>query len=147
MTHIVSPPVMRPFKTSLRSIPVHFAAAFLIGAFATDIAYWRTMQMMWTNFSAWLLLAGAVFCGLGLLAGLVDAARGLLSLRTAAGWLYVLSGLIVFGLAILNSFVHSRDAWTSVMPMGLALSAATVVLVLISAVFGARVRVLSMRGW
>ncbi len=147
MTHISSPPVMRPFRTSLRSIPFHFAAAFLAGALLTDIAYWRTMQMMWTNFSAWLLLAGAVFCSLGLLAGLVDAARGLLALRTPIGWIYALSSLMVFALAILNSFVHSRDAWTSVMPMGLALSAATTVVILISAAFGARVRLLSSRGW
>jgi len=36
-------------------------------------------------------------------------------------------------LALFNNFVHSRDAWTSVMPMGLALSAMTVLAMLITA--------------
>ncbi|WP_283193850.1 DUF2231 domain-containing protein [Rhizobium sp. AN80A] len=147
MTYTVSAPALRAFKSPFRSIPLHFAAACLIGALLTDIAYWRTMQMMWTNFSAWLLLAGAVLGAVGLLAGLIDAARGLLALRTAAGWLYGVGNLIVFGLAIFNSFVHSRDAWTSVMPLGLALSVVTVLLVLIVSVLGARVRRLAAGGW
>ncbi len=147
MTYVVSQPVPRAFGFRFRAIPFHFAAACFIGALLTDIAYWQTMQMMWTNFSAWLLLAGAVLGALGLLAGLIDAFRGLLALRTLTGWLYVAGSLIVLALAILNSFVHSRDAWTSVMPMGLALSAATVFMVLLVAVLGARVHRLTVGGW
>ncbi|MDM9625580.1 DUF2231 domain-containing protein [Rhizobium sp. S152] len=147
MTYVVSQPVPRAFRFRLRSIPFHFAAACLIGALLTDIAYSQTMQMMWTNFSAWLLLAATVLGALGFVAGMVDAFRGLLALRTLAGWLYVFGCVIVLALAILNSFVHSRDAWTSVMPMGLALSAATVVLILIVAVLGARVHRLTVGGW
>jgi uncharacterized membrane protein len=147
MTYVASAPALRVFKTEFRSIPAHFAAACFIGAFLTDIAYWRTMQMMWTNFSAWLLLAGAVLGAVGLLAGIIDASRGLLVLRTVEGWLYVVGNVIVLSVAILNSFVHSRDAWTSVMPLGLALSAVTAVLVLIVALLGARVRRLAAGGW
>jgi uncharacterized membrane protein len=36
----------------------------------------------------------------------------------------------------LNMFVHSRDAWTSVVPWGLALSAATVLILMFTAWMG-----------
>ncbi|KRB49232.1 hypothetical protein ASE04_18865 [Rhizobium sp. Root708] len=147
MTNVVSPPVPQAFKSPLRSIPLHFAAACFTGALLTDIAYWQTMQMMWTNFSAWLLLAGVVLGAVGFAAGAIDAARGLLALRTAAGRVYVVGGLLVLVAAIFNSLVHSRDAWTSVMPLGLALSIVTVALALIVAALGARVQRLTAGGW
>jgi uncharacterized membrane protein len=63
------------------------------------------------------------------------------------GWLYVAGSLLVFAIAVFNSFVHSRDAWTSVMPLGLALSAVTVVLMVVVALLGARVRRMAAGGW
>src|SRR5947209_3743693 len=35
--------------------------------------------------------------------------------------------------AFINNLVHSRDAWTSVVPMGLTLSVLTIVLILVTA--------------
>ncbi len=139
MTYVSPPIVIRPSKSCLRTLPLHFAAACFTGALITDIVYSQSMQMMWTNFSAWLLFAGAVMGALALLAGLVDALRGQLALGRIVGWLYVLCTLAVLALAILNSFIHSRDAWTSVMPQGLFLSAATFLLMLIASILGARV--------
>ena len=37
-------------------------------------------------------------------------------------------------LALINNFVHSRDAWTSVVPTGLILSALTVLAMIVTAV-------------
>ena len=42
--------------------------------------------------------------------------------------------LVIYGLSVLNNFIHTRDAWTSVVPTGLALSAATACLVIIAAI-------------
>jgi len=47
--------------------------------------------------------------------------------------------LAVFVLALFNAFIHSRDAWTSVVPTGLTLSAVTFVVILVAGVFGATV--------
>jgi uncharacterized membrane protein len=75
--------------------------------------------------------------------GVVAAVAGLLSLvinrrRTRRfSWAVALGSLVVLVIALLNNFVHSRDAWTSVMPTGLALSAATVLAVLATAWFAA----------
>ena len=39
-------------------------------------------------------------------------------------------------LALINNFVHSRDAWTSVVPAGLTLSILTVVAMIVTALIG-----------
>jgi len=48
--------------------------------------------------------------------------------RMGAAWLQLLGHLVVLIVALFNALIHSRDAWTSVVPQGLALSAITVVL-------------------
>jgi glucose/arabinose dehydrogenase/uncharacterized membrane protein len=113
-----------------------FAAASLIGALATDIAYWRTADMFWADFSAWLVTIGFLVGVLALLAGLVElAARR--PLRDRPSWPYVVFGLLALAAAFLNALVHARDGWTSVVPWGLGFSALTVVLMLVAASGGA----------
>ena len=43
---------------------------------------------------------------------------------------------VVLVLALFNSFIHSRDAWTSVVPTGLMLSAITVLVMLFTGWLG-----------
>ncbi|UWU90161.1 DUF2231 domain-containing protein [Bradyrhizobium sp. CB1015] len=43
-----------------------------VGALLTDIAYVASAEIMWANFSAWLLLAGIIFGVLAAIAGLTD---------------------------------------------------------------------------
>ncbi|XAZ20989.1 DUF2231 domain-containing protein (plasmid) [Sinorhizobium sp. B11] len=126
-TSIVAPP--------LRSIPLHFSAGCFIGALLTDITYWRTAEMMWTNFSAWLLASGLLLGGLAALAALVDIFIGRLPLR-GVGWLYVIGNIATFLVSLFNAFIHSRDAWTSVVPTGLMLSVAATALIVINACLG-----------
>ncbi|MEZ2126247.1 MULTISPECIES: DUF2231 domain-containing protein [unclassified Sinorhizobium] len=135
MTYSSTQPILLS-KPPLRAIPMHFAAACFAGVLLTDIAYWMTAEMTWTNFSAWLLTAGLLLSGVAGVAGIVDIARGRLVLRTGVGWLYMLCSVAIFVLAFLNALFHSRDAWTSVVPTGLTLSAIVVVLMLVNAVLG-----------
>lgn len=122
--------VRRPLHPLLLLVPV----TCFVGALLTDIAYWRTAEMMWTNFSAWLITAGILLGCLAALAGLVD----LFGRRYAGGpvGFYVLGNVVALGLAALNMLVHTHDGWTSVVPWGLALSAATVIVVLVSGAAG-----------
>jgi uncharacterized membrane protein len=46
-------------------------------------------------------------------------------------------GVLTF--ALLNNFVHSRDAWTSVVPTGITLSALTVLAMIATAAFSAAI--------
>ncbi len=54
--------------------------------------------------------------------------------------LYTLGNLAVFILALFNAFVHSRDAWTSVVPTGPTLLIVAVVVTVINAVLGRMVQ-------
>src|SRR3546814_5787201 len=53
-----------------------------------------------------------------------------------AAWPHALGSVIALVLAIVNSFVHAADGWTGVVPYGLILSAATVVVMMVSDWFG-----------
>ena len=126
MTFVEIGPVgRRPFFRTL----AHFSAACLIGTLATDIAYWRTADMFWADFSAWLVTAGFLLGVLALLVGLIESVvrRPLIDRPTGA---YALVGVLVLVAAFCNMMVHSRDGWTSVVPWGIGLSALTVVLFL-----------------
>ncbi len=122
-----------PILRILASFPI----ACFTCALVTDIAYVQTTNMMWTDFSAWLL-------AVGMAGGVVAAVAGLVSLMAGRGgrtqrsvWPIVVGSLLVLVIAFFNNLVHSRDAWTSVMPTGLALSVATVLLMLATAWFAA----------
>lgn len=95
-------------------------AALLIAAFVTDVLYWKTLLFQYDNFSGWLLAGGLALAFLAAVAFVVDLALG--RVRRVA-WLR-LAGLTTAALlGLLNSFVHSRDAYTAVVPQGIALSA------------------------
>ncbi|HYF85475.1 DUF2231 domain-containing protein [Azospirillum sp.] len=83
-------------------------------------AYTSSYEVQWNNFAAWLIAGGMVFTGLTLLWALVDLFRTGRDRRR--GFLYAILLLAIFGLGLVNSFVHARDAWGT-MPDGLILSA------------------------
>ena len=119
----------RPIHPMLVPVPI----VCFVGALLTDIAYWATAEMMWANFSAWLLVVGVVVGVLAAIAGLVDFVGNRFIRRLPAAWLHLLGNLLVLVLSFFNALIHSRDAWTSVVPTGLILS---VIVVLILPVTG-----------
>lgn len=109
-----------PFQ--LFFVPFPFVCFSL--ALCTDIAFWQSGNLMWLNFSAWLLFAGLVFGGLAVVAGLLDLVRK----RTRPmrpSFLAIILFLVMLALAFVNSLVHAGDGWTAVVPYGLLLSAVT----------------------
>ncbi len=104
---------------ALMSLPV---AAF-IGTLCTDIAYSRTASMQWETFSIWLLTGGLIAGGIAVAVGLIDA----FGFHHWPSWSMRLGYAVVLILALVNAFVHSRDAYTSVVPDGITLSVLTVV--------------------
>ena len=106
------------------------------GALFSDIAYWKTAEMMWADFSAWLLFAVLVMGVLAALAGLIDFLSNRLIRGLSSAWLHMAGNAAVLILALFNSLIHSHDAWTSVVPTGLTLSAITVLVVLFTGWLG-----------
>jgi uncharacterized membrane protein len=118
------------------SILVQFPAVCFVGALLTDIAYWRTTLFMWNNFSAWLLTAGCIVAAFAGIAGLVTWFSYPHVRRLRFAGLHVICSVAALVLAIVNAFVHSRDAYVAVVPEGLALSVIVVVLMLLATWFG-----------
>jgi uncharacterized membrane protein len=140
----VSPVTARANPSSTASIagrPLHpmlvpFPIVCFVGALFTDLTYWRTAEMMWADFSAWLLFAGLVMGVLAAIAGLVDFLSNRVVRALAPAWFHMTGNVVVLGLALCNAFIHSRDAWTSVVPTGLILSALTVLVLLFTGWMG-----------
>jgi uncharacterized membrane protein len=121
--------------------PIHpmlvpFPIVCFVGALCTDIAYARTENLLWANFSSWLLAAGVILGVLAAIAGLTDFIMNprIRALRPA--WPHLLGNVIVMLLALCNNLVHSRDGWGSVVPTGLTLSALTVAVMLVTGYLG-----------
>jgi uncharacterized membrane protein len=105
------------------------------GALVTDVLYWRTSEIQWANFSAWLLALGMPLGVLSVVVELIHTYRTPRPLRTASDWWRIGVIVIALAVALANNFVHARDGWTSVVPTGLILSAITLALLLVAAAF------------
>jgi uncharacterized membrane protein len=117
-----------PIHPMLVPVPI----VCFIGTLITDITYWRTADIMWADFSAWLLTIGLLVSILVVLAGLADflGDRRIRGLRPA--WIHVVGNVVALVLAIINGFVHTRDGYTSVVPLGLILSVLTVLILVVT---------------
>jgi uncharacterized membrane protein len=117
-----------PLHTLLAPAPL----VCFVGTLITDLAYWRTAEMQWANMSAWLLTAGLLVSVLVVIAGVIDffGSRRVRTLRPA--WIHAVGDTLALALAVLNAFVHSRDAYTSVVPLGLFLSLLVVVILCVT---------------
>lgn len=116
-----------PFHVILGAYPI----ACFSGAFLTDIAYLNTAEMMWANFSIWLITAGLVMGVAAAVVGIIEALVSRRGPRLRPGRVHSIGNALVLGLSLWNAFVHSRDAWTSVVPTGIILSGIVTLLVIV----------------
>jgi uncharacterized membrane protein len=117
-----------PLHVMLVPIPIVCFVATLI----TDIAYWQTAKMLWSDMSAWLLVTGVIVSFLAALAGLIDFFGDPRIRELRAAWIHALGNIVVLILSIFNVLIHTRDAYTSVVPTGLILSAIVVLILLVT---------------
>src|SRR6195952_2103005 len=125
---LVFPPFQAPISRPGHPWHPHLigsGAVLLIATLITDIIYMRTLLFQWENLSIWLLTGGLVLAALG---G-VTLALDILWRRVARIDWEKFTGLAVSAiLSLLNAFVHSRDAYTAVVPQGIVLSASVAAL-------------------
>ena len=127
---------MRIFRQPIHPMLVPIPIACFVGALLSDLTYWWSAEMMWANFSAWLLSLGVISGSLAAVFGLIDFLSSRFIRAQPPAWPHAMGNALLLILATLNMFVHSRDAWTSVVPWGLALSAATVLILLFTGWMG-----------
>jgi len=113
----------------LHPMLVTFPIAFLLGAFASDLAFWLLRDPFWARMSVWLIGGGAAMGSLAGLSGTVE----LLSIagirRRAAAWNHFIAAIMMLAVAFTNWYWRLEDAAAAVLPLGLALSALTAFLV------------------
>ena len=126
------PGVTHPLHVILAAYPI----ACFTGAFLTDWAYAQTYEMQWANFSVWLITAGLVMGALAAIAGIVDYLFNKRIPQRRPAWPHSIGNVLVLLLSFWNVLIHSRDAYTSVVPTGIILSAIVAVLVLITSWWG-----------
>lgn len=101
------------------------------GALLTDFVYTQSENLMWSNFSAWMILAGLI---VGFVAGiflLIDFGRNAVA-RTAAGYISLFFFLAAWIVEVFNMLIHNQDGWTSVVPAGIILSIIATLLIWIA---------------
>ena len=121
-----------PIHAMLVAIPI----VCFVATFVTDIVYWRTEAMMWANMSAWLLIAGLAASVFVAGAGLIDFLGDGRIRAIRAAWIHACGNVVAVVLSIVNLLVHSRDAYTSVVPTGLILSGLVVLILLVTGWLG-----------
>ena len=103
-----------------------------VGVLLTDIAYVKSDgNLIWLSFSSWLLLVGLLFGALAALVLLIEFVRSR-AMRAAAGWAHLLFFYAALIVELFSVFIHERDGWTAVAPIGLILSIIGAVLILIA---------------
>lgn len=122
----------------IRPSPLHAillagTVPLFLGALLSDIAYWRSYQIQWSNFSSWLIAGGLVFCGLAVLFALANLIRA--NRKRGRPLIYLLLLLATWVLGFVNALEHAKDAW-AIMPAGLVLSAIVTLLACVTAWIG-----------
>ena len=126
-----------PSNAVIAGHPIHpmlipFPIAFLIGALATDLAYWWTTDGFWAQSSFWLV-------GAGFLTGLGAAVFGLVDFLTIdrarehrIGWVHAVGNGAVLVLALASLLWRRGDPIAVVIPWGIALSAVIAILLVVT---------------
>jgi uncharacterized membrane protein len=114
----------------IHKILVSFSAAYFTGALVTDFVYWQMPDVMWERFSIWLIVAGLVLAGFATIAYVIDLVTHRQidrpTLPRMVGYAFAVL------LSLINAFVHSRDGYTAVVPLGLTLSGLVVIVLLLT---------------
>ena len=98
-----------------------------VAALIFDIVYARSGQLLWDKSAAWLIAIGLVFAIIPRLINLFQIWGPARHFALASDRIDFWLNLLAIAAAIVNSFVHSRDAY-GVVPAGMWLSACTVIL-------------------
>ena len=118
-----------PIYGMLLPVPV----VCFLGVLLTDLAYLSSAgNMVWLDFSSWLLLAGLLVGVVAAIVLLIDVIRSR-AVRAGSGWAHLLFFYAALLAELLSMFVHQRDGWTAVAGLGLILSIVGAVLVMVAA--------------
>lgn len=115
--------------------PIHpmlipFPVAFLVATLVCDVIFWRTGNTAWSTASLYLLGAALVMAALAALAGFTDFLGESRIRSLSAAWHHMIGNVVVVLASLWNWFIRYRGGEDGVLPMGLLISLAVVLLLL-----------------
>lgn len=118
----IDPAVRRRAPHPLHAILLAFPVALFSSALLSDIAYLKSAEMQWSNFSAWLITGGLIFGAPVLFWSVLSLLRGWRGSKRTLALAYFLLIFVMWIAGLVNAFKHGQDAWSSVGTTGLTLS-------------------------
>jgi uncharacterized membrane protein len=126
---------------SIAGHPIHpilvpFPIAFFVGALASDLAYWWTIDLFWARVSLWLVGAGVVTAVAAAIFGLIDflTIRRVRSYSDA--WIHLIGNGTVILLQGISWYLRWAEGLMSALPWGLTISGAAALLLVVTGWFG-----------
>lgn len=115
--------------------PIHpmlvpFPIAFLVGTLLGDIMYWRSGDAFWASASIYLLGAAIAMAALAALAGLIDFLGDARIRALSRAWQHMIGNVIAVLLSVFNLWIRLGDREGAIVPVGLLISTAVVLLLL-----------------
>jgi uncharacterized membrane protein len=109
---------------------IYFPIAFLVGAFLADIAYAIDGDPGFAKGAVWLLGLGVVTALIAALAGFADFFGDRRIRRIGDAWQHMIGNLVAVALAVASLIIRlEAGAEAAVVPLGLLLSTAVVVII------------------
>jgi uncharacterized membrane protein len=121
----------------IHPVLVMFPIAFLMGALATDLAFWGTGDQFWARASNWLLAVGVIMGALTTGFGLIEFITIGRVRPLVTGWVHFLGSAAATLFALWNLLYRiGNDPSVAVVPFGIILSVVVVVLFLVAGWLG-----------
>jgi uncharacterized membrane protein len=138
MTALQAPVEIVPSRGLIHSLFLQFRNVSLTLVLAADVLYWQTVNLLWLEFSTWLLFVGLSSAVIAAVVAVLEHVfRSRTARRRGVAARAILTAVLIC-VAFVNNLVHARDGWTAVMPLGLTLSVVTVLLLAATALAGRR---------
>jgi|RhiMetdeSRZDD1v2_1073273.scaffolds.fasta_scaffold36822_5 uncharacterized membrane protein len=120
---------------SIAGHPIHpmlvpFPIAFFVGAFVTDLVFWRTGVAFWPAASFWLLSAGLVMAAFAAVVGLVDVLSEPRIRMLQDAWWHAGGNVLAVLISLYNWYGRYASGDAVVVPRGLTLSLIVVLILL-----------------
>ena len=130
---VTAHPYYRSTPGPLHAVLLAGTVPLFLGGLLSDIAYYKTYQIQWSNFASWLIAGALVFSGFALLFALVNLLRA--QRKSGRPAVYFLLLLAAWVLGLVNAFQHAKDAY-AMMPAGLVLSVIVTLLAVVATWIG-----------
>lgn len=124
---LTRPPKSTRSFVAIAGHPIHpmlvtFPIAYLLGAFASDLAFWWTGDIFWARVSIWVIGIGLLMGSLAALAGMLDFMLVREIRRHITSWSHFLAAIMMLALTAANWWMRVPDAAGGVLPWGIFLS-------------------------